>query len=63
MTVYQKGIASVSGANGYSWCNLCTSSGYSRSASRIYPVELFSLIDFTSKLSTLSDHLNPPRGM
>ena len=29
------------------------SSGHSRSTSRIYPVELFSLIELASKLSTL----------
>ena len=37
--------ASFSGANGKSLCHSCNSSGYSRSASKKYPIGLFSLID------------------
>ena len=55
-----KGIASFSGASGQSLCNTCNSSGYSRLTLIIYPIGLFSLLEFTSKLSTFFSHLNPP---
>ena len=54
-----KETAIFSGANGESLCNISNSSGYSRSTSRIYPLALFSLTEFTSKPSTFFDHLNP----
>ena len=46
-------------------CNTCNSSGYLRLTSRIYLIGLLltkldSLIELTSKLSTVSSHLNPP---
>ena len=56
-----KSCCFFSGSNGKSLCNSCNSSGYSRSTSKKYPIELLSLIDI-SNLSIFSNHLNLPQG-